>query len=95
MGLNEATISDLENLIGDQIYIKIENWNLYLDDAGLARRLAIECLSNSDKGSKEAAKLGLEGLLVKIGDGNLNLPLASLITSSQINDLENLIDSFN
>ncbi len=94
MGFNDATISDLEQLIGDQIYIKIENWNLYLGDAGLARKLAIECLSNIDNDSQEAARLSLEGLSVKISDGNKNIPLSSLITRAQINDLANIIESF-
>ncbi len=95
MGHNEATITDLENLIGDQIYIKIEKWNLYLSDAGLSRRLAIECLSNLDKGSEEAAKVSLEKLLVKIGDGDKKIPLLNLITSSQVNDLIGILDSVN
>ena len=94
MGFNEATISDLEKLIGDQIYIKIENWNLYLGDAGLARKLAMECLSNIDIDSQEAARLSLEGLSVKISDGNKSIPLSSLITRGQINDLANIIESF-
>lgn len=93
MGFKESTISDLENIIGDQIYIRIENWNLYLGDAGLARRLAIELLSNLEKGSKEATKLCLEELLVKVGDGNKNVPLSSLIPASQINELEDILDS--
>ena len=94
MGFNEATITDLENLIGDQLYIKIENWNLYLNDAGLARKVAIECLSNLDMGSREAAKVSLDKILVKIGDDNQSIPLSSLITLRQINDLTNILDSF-
>ena len=35
-------ISDLENIISEKVFIKIEKWNLYLGDAGLARNLAIE-----------------------------------------------------
>ncbi len=95
MGFKESTISDLENIIGDQIYIRIENWNLYLGDAGLARRLAIELLSNLEKGSKEATKLSLEELLVKVGDGKKNVPLSSLIPASQINELADILDSLN
>ena len=45
-------ISDLENIISEKIFIKIEKWNLYLGDAGLARNLALECISNLDKGSQ-------------------------------------------
>jgi len=95
MGFKESTISDLENIIGDQIYIRIENWNLYLGDAGLARKLAIELLSNLEKGSKEATKLSLEELLVKVGDGKKNVPLSSLIPASQINELADILDSLN
>ena len=93
MGFKESTISDLENIIGDRIYIRIENWNLYLGDAGLARRLAIELLSNLEKGSKEATKLSLDDLLVKVGDGKNNFPLSSLIPASQINELAEILDS--
>ena len=46
MNSSNNSISDLENLIAETICLKIEKWNLYLGDAGLARKLAIECLSN-------------------------------------------------
>ena len=52
MNSNNNSISDLENLIAESICLKIEKWNLYLGDAGLARKLAIECLSNTSKGIK-------------------------------------------
>ena len=85
-------ISDLENIISEKIFIKIEKWNLYLGDAGLARNLAIECISNLDKGSKEAAKLSLNLIKVKIGDGKETIPLSRLVTSSQLSDLEEIIN---
>ena len=87
-------ISDLENIISEKIFIKIEKWNLYLGDAGLARNLAIECISNFNKGSQEAAKLSLNTIKVKIGDGKETIALANLVTSSQISDLEEILDSF-
>ena len=86
-------ISDLENIISEKIFIKIEKWNLYLGDAGLARNLAIECISNFNKGSQEAAKLSLDAIKVKIGDGKETIPLAKLVTSLQISDLEEILDS--
>ena len=84
-------ISDLENIISEKIFIKIEKWKLYLGDAGLARNLAIECISNLKMDSKEAAKLSLNTIKVKIGDGKETIPLASLVTSSQISDLEEIL----
>ena len=90
---SQIQISDLENIISEKIFIKIEKWNLYLGDAGLARNLAIECISNINKGSQEAAKLSLNTIKVKIGDGKETIPLSQLVTSSQISDLEEIIDS--
>ena len=47
---SQIGISDLENIISEKVFIKIEKWNLYLGDAGLARHLAIECISNKGQG---------------------------------------------
>ena len=90
---SQMQISDLENIISEKIFIKIEKWNLYLGDAGLARNLALECISNSGKGSQQATKLSLEAIKVKIGDGNQTIPLSKLITTSQICDLEEILDN--
>ena len=87
-------ISDLEDVISEKVFIKIENWNLYLGDAGLARHLAIECISNRDKGPLEASKLSLKAINVKVGDGVNSIPLINLITYSQILELEEILESF-
>ena len=91
---SQTQISDLENIISDKIFIKIENWNLYLGDAGLARYLAIECINNKDQGPFEAAKISLKAINVKVGDGDNNIPLINLITTSQILELEEILESF-
>tara|TARA_Y100000994_G_scaffold196235_1_gene165898 strand:+ start:154 stop:435 length:282 start_codon:yes stop_codon:yes gene_type:complete len=90
---SQMRISDLENIISEKIFIKIEKWNLYLGDAGLARNLAIECIGNFNKGIQEAAKLSLNTIKVKIGDGKETIPLSKLVTTSQISDLEEILDS--
>ena len=87
-------ISDLENVISEKVFIKVEKWNLYLGDAGLARNLAIECISNKDQGPLEAAKLSLKAINVKVGDGVNSIPLIDLITNSQIQELEEILESF-
>ena len=87
-------ISDLENEIADKIFIKIEKWNLYLGDAGLARKLAIECLSNLEKGSLDAARMSLDSINVRIGDQKESFPLTKFITNNQICDLEEILDRF-
>ena len=91
---SQIRISDLENIISEKVFIKIEKWNLYLGDAGLARNLAIECISNLDRDPQEAAKLSLESIMVKVGDGNEDISLISLITSSQIYELEEVLEKF-
>ena len=90
---HQILISDLENIISEQIFIKIENWNLYLGDAGLARNLAIECISNINKGPLAASKISLNAINVKVGDGDESIPLSSLVTHSQINELEEILQN--
>ena len=91
---SQIQISDLENIISEKVFIKIEKWNLYLGDAGLARNLAIECISNKDQGESEAAKKSLKEINVKVGDGVKSIPLINLVTSSQIFELEEILESF-
>ena len=90
----QISIIDLENVISEKVFIKIEKWNLYLGDAGLARYLAIECISNRDQGALKAAKLSLKAINVKVGDGVNSIPLINLITNSQILELEEILESF-
>ena len=91
---SQIRISDLENIISEKVFIKIEKWNLYLGDAGLARKLAIECISNKNQGPLEAAKISLKAINVKVGDGVNSIPLNNLITTSQIIELEEIFESF-
>ena len=91
---SQVLISDLENIISEKVFIKIEKWNLYLGDAGIARNLAIECISNKDQGPLEAAKISLKAINVKVGDGVNSVPLINLITSPQILELEEILESF-
>ena len=94
MNSNSNSICDLENLIAEKICLKIERWNLYLGDAGLARQLAIECLSNLPKGIKNAVDIALESVQVSIGDGSEKIALSKFIIISQKKDLENLLEEF-
>ena len=91
---SQMRISDLENIISEKIFIKIEKWNLYLGDAGLARNLAIECISNIKHDPLEAAKLSLKSVKVKVGNGNESFSLFTLVTSSQIYELEEILRNF-
>tara|TARA_Y100000589_G_scaffold286379_1_gene286466 strand:+ start:208 stop:495 length:288 start_codon:yes stop_codon:yes gene_type:complete len=94
MNLKNNLISDLENLIAETICLKIEKWNLYLGDAGLARQLAIECLSNISKGTENAVSIALDSVKVSIGEGSEELTLSKFIINSQKKDLKNLLEDF-
>ena len=94
MNSNNNTISDLESLIAETICLKIEKWNLYLGDAGLARKLAIECLSNISNGIKNAVEIALESVQVSIGNGSKKIALSEFIIASQKQDLEKILEDF-
>ena len=94
MNVNASTISDLENLISERICLKIEKWNLYLGDAGLSRRLALECISNMQFGSQVAAETSLKSIYINIGEGNENISLYKFIAKSQVKELEDILDEF-
>ena len=94
MNENASTISDLENLISERICIKIEKWNLYLGDAGLSRRLAVECITNLQMGIQAAAENSLKSINISIGGGNENISLFKFITKSQVRELEEILDEF-
>ena len=94
MNVNASTISDLENLISERICIKIEKWNLYLGDAGLSRRLALECISNMQRDIQAAAETSLKSINISIGGGNENISLFKFISKSQLKELEDILDKF-
>ena len=94
MNVNASTISDLENLISERICLKIEKWNLYLGDAGLSRRLAVECITNLQMGIQAAAENSLKSINISIGGGNENISLFKFITKSQVRELEEILDEF-
>ena len=87
--IRELTIS-----IAERIFIQVENWNLYLGDAGLAKDLAIECQANFEQGANVAARKGLEAIQVKLGGGNMELPLSKLIPQNQFFDLEEILEPY-
>ena len=94
MNSNNPSISDLENLIAEKICLKIERWNLYLGDAGLARKLAMECLSNLSKGSEEAVKVAMNSISVSIGDGYESIVLSKFVIDGQKKELEDILEDF-
>ena len=81
-------------MISERICIKIEKWNLYLGDAGLSRRLALECINNMQMGIQAAAEASLKSINISIGGGNENISLFKFIAKSQVKELEDILDEF-
>ena len=94
MTLSPADLKDLQISIGDRLYIQVASWHLYLRDAGLAETLAMECNANLDLGASVAARKALEAVQVQLAGGTTRLPLARLIPSGQIFDLEDILDPY-
>ncbi len=94
MTLQPTELRELQLAIADRLYIQVASWNLYLGDAGLAEQLAIACNANLDQGASVAARKALEAVQVSLAGGNTRLPLARLIPSGQIFDLEELLDPY-
>ena len=91
MTLDPSQIRDLQISIGDRLYIQVASWHLYLGDAGLAEALAMECIAHLDQGESVSARKALEAVQVQLGGGSTRLPLARLIPSGQIFDLEEIL----
>ena len=94
MAFDPAQLREIQIAIGDRLYIQVASWHLYLRDAGLAESLALECNANLDQGASVAARKALESVQVQLGGGSTRLPLARLIPSGQIFDLEDILDPY-
>lgn len=94
MTLSASEIRDLQLEIADRLYIQVGGWHLYLGDAGVAEALAIECAARLDQGAAVCARQALEAVQVPIGGGNTRLPLARLIPTGQLRDLEEILTPF-
>jgi hypothetical protein len=94
MSLSASELKDLELALADRLYLQVAGWHLYLGDAGLAQTLAIECAARLDQGSTVCARQALEAVQVPIGGGPTRLPLARLVPTGQLRDLEEVLEPF-
>ena len=94
MSLSARDLEELTRTIADRLYVQVASWHLYLGDAALADTLAIECAARLDQGAALCARQALEAVQVPIGGGITRLPLARLVPSGQLRDLEELLEPY-
>ncbi|MEA5501251.1 DUF3181 family protein [Limnoraphis robusta Tam1] len=93
------TTQDIEKLasaIGENIYIDVAKWHLYLSDAHLHTQVAEQLYPLLEEGNIEADKIAqvLQDISVKLGGGKLTASLADLIPTSVQNDLVRLLEEY-
>jgi hypothetical protein len=93
------TAESLENLaaeIGDQVYIDVAKWHLYLRDAHLHTIVAdklYDLLSNRAI-TEQAVTEVLQSITIKLGGGKKELPLLDLIPMQCQVSLMDLLEEF-
>jgi Protein of unknown function (DUF3181) len=95
MNSSEA-IERLAAVIGEQVYIDIAKWHLYLNDAHLHTPLAEKIyplLADGDL-SEQAVLDILTTMMVKVGGGKRELPLLELIPLQCQMDLMDALERF-
>jgi hypothetical protein len=93
---NTLEIEALAAEIGENIYIDVAKWHLYLADAHLHTILAerVYPLLEDDEITKNNVVKILESIPVSLGGGRLEIPLSNLIPLTCQNNLVNLLEEF-
>ena len=82
--------------IGENIYIDVAKWHLYLTEAHLHTPVAekVYPLLEQDNLTQEAVLTILRDIPVKLGGGKLEVSLADLIPQQCQNNLINLLEEY-
>ncbi len=93
MSLSEQ-IEQLAAAIGEEVYIDVGKWHLYLRDAKLHTVLAEKIFPDLDKGKRPDLELILGTTFVAIGGGKRQVPLSDLIPSGAQAKLSEIVQDF-
>ncbi|MBD3881658.1 DUF3181 family protein [Phormidium tenue FACHB-886] len=95
MATSEA-IEKLAAAIGDQVYIDIAKWHLYLNDAHLHTPLAERFYPMLEKGNISESQVTevLQGISVKLGGGKREVPLTDLLPMQSQVHLLDVLEEF-
>lgn len=96
---NTSTVEEIEELaaeIGDNIYIDIAKWHLYLNDAHLHKVLAEQLypLLTENSLAEDRVVQILQSIPVKVGGGRRELPLAELMPMQSQMNLMDILEAF-
>jgi hypothetical protein len=96
MSNTTQAIESLAAEIGENVYIDIAKWHLYLRDAHLHTVLAEQLYPMLEDGKLDADKVGqvLQGIPVKLGGGKRDVPLADLIPMQCQVQLMDVLEEF-
>ncbi|MEL6322508.1 MAG: DUF3181 family protein [Cyanobacteria bacterium J06626_14] len=88
------TIDALATEIGENIYIDVANWHLFLKEAKLHTSLAehLYPLLENDTVDESEIQTVLGQLSVKLGGGKRELPLSELVPSAGVSDLAGILE---
>jgi Protein of unknown function (DUF3181) len=94
-----STNQDLERLasdLGDQVYLDVAKWHLYLRDAKLHTLLADQLgpMAEAGKVSEAEVVAVLNQTVVDLGGGKQKLPLADLIPVSGIHRVLDILEEW-
>ncbi|MEG4202344.1 DUF3181 family protein [Microcoleus sp. Pol7_A1] len=96
MANTTQAIESLAAEIGENVYIDIAKWHLYLSDAHLHTVVAQQLYPMLENGNIDADKVGqvLQGIPVKLGGGKREVPLADLIPMQCQVQLMDVLEEF-
>jgi hypothetical protein len=96
MANTTQAIESLAAEIGENVYIDIAKWHLYLSDAHLHTVVAQQLYPMLEDGDLDADRVGqvLQGIPVKLGGGKREVPLADLIPMQCQVQLMDVLEEF-
>jgi Protein of unknown function (DUF3181) len=97
MATNPAVaIEQLAAAIGENVYIDVAKWHLYLRDAHLHTPLAQQLYPLATQGSVSPDQVAgiLNGMMVKLGGGKREVPLSELLPMQSQVHLMDVIEEF-
>lgn len=89
-------IEQLAAAIGEEVYIDVARWHLYLRDAHLHTLLAEQLAPQvrAGKVDEDAVTEILQRIQVKVGGGRKELPLADLLPMQSLLNLLDVLEEF-